>query len=415
MERHLWFTAIPLILLAVLAVLTVTLSNSRWRAFTCLFSGLFGFLLKFGPFGFTCAFRSMLRSGNFSDMRALIAVICFAALLIRAVPVSRVHPLLYPDAPRGAFGYARSPVGVSLLIGALLFGAGMQLGSGCASGTLVGMGSGSVKSWVVAVFFIAGATAGSSDALFHWWRSLPATSAPVVLRWYYVVTVLAALYLLALLGDFIRRRVHRSDDEMNLRTARALLTIGAEEDEAADRRCDVRGIAYKLVIHVLLAVCVAVFFLCNGSTIGVMGIFAHIGAQFLRIFGAKPQEWDFFVRNGGVVGNMLNSDIFVSDVSIMLGAAVAAIVRRNFGKNQEMSLGELVKGVFGGFMMGLGARMAYGCNIGSMLSGITSCSLHGFVWMACAITGSAVVVYTTMLIKHIREKRSEGGGYNELK
>jgi uncharacterized membrane protein YedE/YeeE len=38
--------------------------------------------------------------------------------------------------------------------------------------------------------------------------------------------------------------------------------------------------------------------------------------------------------------------------------------------------------------MGIGARLAFGCNIGALVGGISSGSLHGFVWFAAALPGT---------------------------
>jgi len=37
--------------------------------------------------------------------------------------------------------------------------------------------------------------------------------------------------------------------------------------------------------------------------------------------------------------------------------------------------------------MGLGGRLAFGCNIGAMVGGIASGSLHGFVWCFALLPG----------------------------
>ena len=42
----------------------------------------------------------------------------------------------------------------------------------------------------------------------------------------------------------------------------------------------------------------------------------------------------------------------------------------------------------GGLMLGYGARIAYGCNIGAYFSGIASSSIHGWVWFAAAFAGN---------------------------
>jgi ABC-type dipeptide/oligopeptide/nickel transport system permease component len=44
--------------------------------------------------------------------------------------------------------------------------------------------------------------------------------------------------------------------------------------------------------------------------------------------------------------------------------------------------------VVGGLLLGYGARLAYGCNIGAYFSGIVSGSLHGWLWLVAAFAGN---------------------------
>jgi hypothetical protein len=50
----------------------------------------------------------------------------------------------------------------------------------------------------------------------------------------------------------------------------------------------------------------------------------------------------------------------------------------------------LVAAVVGGLLLGYGARLAYGCNIGAYFSGIVSGSLHGWLWLAAAFAGNVI-------------------------
>ena len=47
-----------------------------------------------------------------------------------------------------------SPVGVSVVVGAFLFGVGMQLGGGCASGTLYTAGGGNTRMLITLIAFM---------------------------------------------------------------------------------------------------------------------------------------------------------------------------------------------------------------------------------------------------------------------
>ena len=50
----------------------------------------------------------------------------------------------------------------------------------------------------------------------------------------------------------------------------------------------------------------------------------------------------------------------------------------------------LAAAVMGGLLLGYGARIAYGCNIGAYFSGISSSSVHGWVWLVAAFAGSGI-------------------------
>src|SRR5690625_4299828 len=101
-------------------------------------------------------------------------------MLMLAVAVTLFAPIL-------AFGYSFfgsevsgfvSPVGVSLLVGAFIFGIGMQLGGGCASGTLYAVGSGRSVMFITLLFFIIGTTIGAYHLHFGRKICLPLNLSP---------------------------------------------------------------------------------------------------------------------------------------------------------------------------------------------------------------------------------------------
>ena len=47
--------------------------------------------------------------------------------------------------------------------------------------------------------------------------------------------------------------------------------------------------------------------------------------------------------------------------------------------------GQLQAAALGGVLMGIGARLSFGCNIGAFLAGTASGSLHGWIWFAVAL------------------------------
>ena len=65
-----------------------------------------------------------------------------------------------------------APAGVAVIAGAFLFGVGMQLGGGCASGTLFSAGGGSIRMLATLAAFIAGSVLGVRYSAM--WAAAPA-------------------------------------------------------------------------------------------------------------------------------------------------------------------------------------------------------------------------------------------------
>lgn len=127
-----------------------------------------GVVLYHAAFGFTSSWRALLTSGRGDGLRAqvlMLAITCIAFTPLLAAGSAFGQPL------RGAI----APAGVSVVVGAFLFGIGMQLGGGCASGTLYSAGGGNTRMFVTLAAFVAGAVLGTQHAAF--WQALPALKA----------------------------------------------------------------------------------------------------------------------------------------------------------------------------------------------------------------------------------------------
>ena len=49
-------------------------------------------------------------------------------------------------------------------------------------------------------------------------------------------------------------------------------------------------------------------------------------------------------------------------------------------------------GIIAGFLLGYSSRLAFGCNVGAMVSGISTGSIHGWIWVVMAFLGSLIGV-----------------------
>jgi uncharacterized protein len=73
----------------------------------------------------------------------------------------------------------------------------------------------------------------------------------------------------------------------------------------------------------------------------------------------------------------------------VLGALAAAGLAGRFAPSWRVPARSLAAAVIGGLLLGYGARIAFGCNIGAYFSGIASSSVHGWLWLVSAFAGNA--------------------------
>lgn len=90
-----------------------------------------------------------------------------------------------------------SPVSLSVVIGAFIFGIGMQLGGGCASGTLYTVGGGSARMLVTLFFFCAGSLIATSH--IDWWFNLPHFAPISIVESFGVIPALVLSFVVLLL------------------------------------------------------------------------------------------------------------------------------------------------------------------------------------------------------------------------
>lgn len=70
----------------------------------------------------------------------------------------------------------------------------------------------------------------------------------------------------------------------------------------------------------------------------------------------------------------------ILNLGVLVGALAAALLAREFAVRVAPA-GELLKGGVGGFLMGLGAMCAFGCNVGGFVSATSALSLSGLAMM----------------------------------
>ncbi|TKT74396.1 YeeE/YedE family protein [Aquamicrobium sp. LC103] len=362
----------------VLGFLAIAALIDLRQATLFVIGGLLGAALYHGSFGFTGGWRRMVVERRGRAMRAQMLMIGVAAL--------GMIPLLAAGSLGGqALVGAMAPVGVSVLIGAAIFGLGMQLGGGCGSGTLFTVGGGSSRMLVTLIFFIVGAVIGTAH--LPWWLGLPSLPAIDLGREFGVGTAvlatLVALGLVALATALIERRAH-----------------GNLEVEPGPSRPGwswvLRGPWPLVGAGLLMAVLNIATLLLAGHPWSVTFGFGLWGAKAAQSVGIPVESWEFWNWPGpqaALSSSVLADVTSVMNFGIILGAALAASIAGKFAPKVKVPLASMLAAAIGGILMGYGARLSFGCNIGALFSGIASGSLHGWLWFAAAFVGSLAGVW----------------------
>lgn len=369
---------IAFFLLAVLIVGAVTLSPFGWRqSILFLIGGLFGLSLYHASFGFASSYRKLLLYGETKGVQAQVLMLIVATLLFA--------PILTREAVFGqSVAGSVSPLAVQGVIGAFLFGVGMQLGSGCACGTLYTIGGGSSMMLLTLIMFGIGSFWATLTG--NLWAALPQTEPLSLIKLWGWAGIALQLTILLLIATALWYWGSRTRTENISSPSLSLLPT-------------FHSLLYGPWSIALGAIALAVLnwltLLISGRPWGVTWGFTLWTAKISQALGWNPETSQFWSQ--GVGERTLSSSVFSDVISVMnfgivIGAALAAALSGQLLlKNPPSRLG-IVAALIGGLLMGYGARLAFGCNVGAYFSGIASTSLHGWLWITFALLGTAIGV-----------------------
>ncbi len=343
----------PLIIGAVIAWLAITWAVGLRQGFLFLVGIGFGAVLAGVAFGFTTGWRVWIRDRDPTGFLAQLLAIGLA--MVVSIPLIAGNPEL-----SGAF----APLSVSLVIGAFVFGAAMQIADGCGSGTLYKAGLGNGFSLAVLPGFIAGSFLGAAH-LDSWLAlgSLPPVSLPEHLG--VGVALIVQLAVLGTLGAWLWRKRQRLDTRWQGRA----IYIGA----------------------VLLALFGVLNLLIAGQPWGIVYGLGLWGAKIATWFGADLAAnayWGREAQQVHIESSLLTDVTSVTNLGLLIGALIAANVRGKARPTTQASGKQWLVAAVTGLVLGYSARLAFGCNVGAYFAGISTGSLHGWVWFAAAFAGS---------------------------
>ncbi|WP_211365834.1 YeeE/YedE thiosulfate transporter family protein [Litorivicinus lipolyticus] len=344
---------ITLGLLALTAALAIFV-GARFALLMLIGIGL-GFVLERFGFGFAGPWRRWIRERNPQGVIAQCWAIALTAVIIQPLIASQ-------DSLVGAIG----PISLSMGLAAAVFGLAMQLLLGCGSGTLVNAGSGNLVALVALPAFCVGSFAGSL------WvpaavAAIPHIAVDLTTEFGVAGSLATTLSCLAVIAVLAHWKGSTSGLNRRLMLAATLVAVLA-------------------IAHVLVA----------GQPWGVVYGLGLWVAKIAVPLGWDPTGsafWSASVNATSLSNSVLNDVTSLTSIGLMAGAALASWQSVK-GQPLLPSIRWQLYGVvlLAGLVLGISSRLAFGCNVGALFSGIASGSLHGWVWMVCGFGGSLIGV-----------------------
>ena len=274
------------------------------------------------------------------------------------------------------------------IVGGILFGVGMTLGSGCGNKTMVRIGGGNLKSVVVLLAMGAAAYLMIFTNFDYY----------VFLRWMQPAFVDLSRLGIAdqSLGTVVQSVSGVSGPAVSLTIG---LLVAALMLVWVLRSPDFLRSRENLVSGIVVGLCVVAAW---ALTAGPMGQTLLEEIAFLegdeQPYAAGAQSLTFvqpaaillrFIETGFASRYM--SFALIAGAGVIMGAFLYALMARQLRLEWFQSMGDVARHVIGGLLMGFGGVLAIGCTIGQAVSGVSTLALGSFltfasICMGCALT-----------------------------
>lgn len=340
---------------------------------------ILGFIMHRSDFCVTAMFRDFFLFRDATLLRSLVLLIASSMLLFelgRLTGLIRIYPFPILGIPT-----------LANLLGSMLFGFGMVLAGGCVFGTLYKMGSGSVLSMAAFVGLLAGSAV---YAEFHpWWaafgKSTAFTQAGVTLP--QALGVNPAWLITPLLA------------------VAAIYLWKCYRAKQFTKPAVVEGFIQPWKVALALSLIGLISYVLVGMPLGITTSYAKLGGILsglaapehvaqLAYFKAMPLNYtppfaSVSIQGGpGPALDAIAAIQYPLIITIVLGSALSAGLLGEFRLYYKMPAVQYASALAGGLLVGLGARMASGCNIWHLWGGIPILASQSLFFLMGIVPGA---------------------------
>jgi uncharacterized protein len=365
---------------------------------TALVMGMVANKTNFCTMGAVSDLVNMNDSGRMRAWLLAATVALIGVTLLEAASLMSVDDTLPPY--RGS-----SFAWLEYILGGLMFGVGMTLGSGCGNKTLIRIGGGNLKSIFVfaliatCAYFMVNPIPGTSDTiyslLFYSWTN-PTT-----------VTLTTQQDIGAILAGASGSETSALRTLMGLFFAAILLfLIYKSQDFRRSKDNNLSGIVIGL------AVIIAWYATSNLVTIDADGenmswaSYASTSNWDMMEDGPETRPRDIAVQSYtfiNPIGQTLRYGIngfeqtlltfgVVAVIGVILGSLTWSLVSRSFRIEWFADVKDFINHLIGGILMGVGGILALGCTIGQAITGFSTLSIGSILAFAGIVAGSAMTM-----------------------
>ena len=365
-------------------------------SYTAILGFILGFIVNKTNF---CTMGAVSDWVNIGDLNRFKAWMLATSIAVLGVSILEFIDIINLDASRppyrgSVFFWPR------YLIGGLMFGVGMTLTSGCGNKTLIRLGGGNLKSFVV--LLVAGSMAylmtrtDFYGLIFHSWMS---PISPDLAKIGIADQSLAAIFSAFLIFENLEIFSFSLGIIISLAIFIFIIKAG-----------DFFNNLNNLLAGLTVGITVVLAWFLTGGDLGKEWIesvefmdnpLPGVGVQSLTFINPMGETL-IFASNGADLYYLTFGVTIL--LAVIIGSFTYAIISNNFRFEWFVSLQDFLRHIFGGVLIGIGGVLSLGCTIGQGVSGVSTLALGSFLALASIILGAAITMkieyYSTVYEDH---------------
>ncbi|HHX59530.1 MAG TPA: YeeE/YedE family protein [Epulopiscium sp.] len=390
-------------------VLGKTLLASDMLFFRLLIGVGFGYALSRSYSGFAGSVNRALNTGSTKLMRNLMGLFFFSALVTTGF-LFKANPADYD--------LWINPINLGLIAGGILFGFGMSFSSCCASGVLTDLITGLPRALITLIFFgfgvfIAFPLQKTAGWVTNSWFSSPVgleksggVFLPDLFKWDGAEGYIGALILTAIFCSIViafsylyeknRKQNKTYTGVLTENMQYAADTFDSKDYELLSETTYNRVFVKPWTLAQGFLVLGTLYTILMGVTKSGWGASTPYGLWFgkvLMVFGVSAESLAAYTKmpDTAFLTPFFQHGVSVQNFGILVGTTLflltAGQFKKTFMSELKITGKEALLYGLGGITMGVGTRLANGCNVGALYTPIANLSLAGWIFLIVMVIG----------------------------